>query len=290
MRSTPRLSIIITNWNTRELVREALVSILRQPPTVAYEIIVVDNASEDGSAGMIAESFPTVTLIRNNRNEGYAKANNQGATMAKGEMLLLLGSDVLIIDESLQRMFGYLSSRSDVGAVSCRLLNPDRTVQQSCRRFPTLGDAVLTYLSLHGLAGAYNIHNFDFYQTQEVDQPAATSLMIRKSVIDQVGLFDERYTILYNDVDLCKRIHNAGWKVVYLAEAEIIHYGSQSTRMATPGVRLEMYRNILQYYSRHVGRWSGVVLRPILTVRLLLASRSLIAFRLMGPNAGKGMP
>ena len=273
MSSTPRLSIIITTWNTRELLREALLSILHQPPNIPYEIIVVDNASEDGSAGMIAQLFPTVRLIRNGRNEGYAKANNQGVAVAQGEMLLLLGSDVRIIDESLQRMFDYLSSHSDVGAVSCRLLNPDRTVQQSCHRFPTVRDAALTYLSLHKLAGAYNIRNFNFYQTQEVDQPAATSLMIRKSVVNQIGLFDERYTILYNDVDLCKRIHDAGWKIVYLADAEVIHHGSQSTKRATPAVRLEMYRNILVYYFRNTGALAVVVLLPILAVRLAVVNK-----------------
>ena len=186
---------------------------------------------------------------------------------------MLLGSDVLVTDESLQKMFDYLSLSQDVGAVSCRLLNPDRTVQRSCRRFPRLRDAVLTYLSLHTLASSYNISDFDFYRTQEVDQPAATCLMIRKSVVDRIGLFDERYTILYNDVDLCKRVHQAGWKIVYLADAEIIHHGSQSTNRATPAVRLEMYRNILVYYFRHFGSIAVVVLLPILGVRLAVVNR-----------------
>jgi GT2 family glycosyltransferase len=188
-------------------------------------------------------------------------------------MILLLGSDVVVIDDGLQKMFDYLSSHSHVGAVGCRLLNPDRTVQQSCRRFPTLRDAVLTYLSLHKLARAYNIRNFDFYKTQEVDQPAATSLMIRKSVVNQLGLFDERYTILYNDVDLCRRMHDAGWKIVYLADAEVIHRGSQSTKRATPAVRLEMYRNILVYYFRNVGSLAVVVLLPILAIRLAVVNK-----------------
>jgi GT2 family glycosyltransferase len=273
MKSTPRLSIIITNWNTRELVHQVLQSIFAHPPGVPFEVIVVDNASDDGSAEMIAQSFPMVRLIKNSRNEGYAKANNKGAAVANGEMILLLGSDVVVIDDGLQKMFDYLSSHSHVGAVGCRLLNPDRTVQQSCRRFPTLRDAVLTYLSLHKLAGGYNIRDFDFYKTQEVDQPAATSLMIRKSVVNKLGLFDERYTILYNDVDLCRRMHDAGWKIVYLADAEVIHHGSQSTKRATPAVRLEMYRNILVYYFRNVGSLAVVVLLPILGFRLAVVNR-----------------
>lgn len=273
MSNTPQLSIIITNWNTKEFVCGALQSILDHPPRVSYEVIVVDNASEDGSPAMIAQSFPSVRLIRNNQNEGYARGNNQGAAAAKGGTLLLLGSDVVIPDESLQKMFDYFSSRSDVGAVSCRLLNPDRTVQQSCRRFPTLTDAMLTYLSLHELAPSYNIRDFDFHRTQEVDQPAATCLMVRKSIVEKIGLFDERYTILYNDVDLCQRIRDAGWKIMYFAEAEIIHHGSRSTNRATPAVRLEMYRNILVYYFRTAGVLAIVLLLPILAIRLAIVNR-----------------
>lgn len=273
MSDAPRLSIIITNWNTQELVRAALESIIAHPPGVSYEIIVVDNGSEDGSPAMIAQTFPSVRLLRNDQNVGYARANNQGVVVAKGEVLLLLGSDVVIVDGSLQKLFDYLVSHPDVGAVSCRLLNPDRTVQQSCRRFPTLTDAMLTYLSLHELAPSYNIRGFDFSRTQEVDQPAATCLMIRKPIVDRIGLFDERYTILYNDVDLCKRVHAAGWKIVYLADAEIIHHGSQSTDRATPAVRLEMYRNILVYYFRNFGATAVFLLLPILAVRLAIVNK-----------------
>ena len=273
MSDRPHLSIIITSWNTCELIRQALQSILNHPPRVAYEIIVADNGSEDGSAAMIVESFPTVRFIRNSHNEGFARANNQGAAMALGGTLVLLGSDVVIVDDSLQRMYEYLMHNGDVGAVSCRLLNPDGSPQRSCRRFPTLGDAVLTYLSLHNLATSYNIRDFDYDRTQEVDQPAATCLMIRKSIVRSFGLFDERYTILYNDVDLCKRLRDAGWKIVYCADAGIIHHGSQSTNRATPAVRLEMYRNILVYYFRNKGPLAVIVLLPILAVLLAVVNR-----------------
>jgi hypothetical protein len=273
MSEKPVLSIIITSWNTRDLLQEALASIYRSAPSVPFEIIVVDNASADGSAEMVGRHFPKVRLISNARNEGFAKGNNRAAAIASGETLLLLGSDVVVRDNSIQQLHDYLHSHADVGAVSCRLLNPDGSVQHSCRRFPRLRDAVFTYLSLHALASAYTISDFDFQRTQEVEQPAATCLMLRKSILGGGGLFDERYTILYNDVDLCKRIHDAGWKIVYLAKAEIIHHGSQSTKRATPAVRLEMYRNILVYYFRHFGGIAVVVLLPILAVRLAVVNR-----------------
>jgi GT2 family glycosyltransferase len=124
------------------------------------------------------------------------------------------------------------------------------------------------------------MRDFDYYKTQEVEQPAATCLMIRRKVIEQIGLFDERYTILYNDVDLCRRTWDAGWKIMYVADAEVIHYGSKSTTQAPPRLRLEMYRNILLYYSTTVGTMAKWVLLPILVVRLFAATRSLIAFQL----------
>ena len=279
--STPvDLSIIITSWNTRDLLQGALDSMVTHPPRVPYEIIVVDNDSDDGSGDMVERAYPMVRLLRNPRNEGFARANNQGAAMAAGRALLLLGSDVVLIDDSIQRMYDHLMAHDDIGALGCRFLSPDRTVQQSCRRFPRLRDGILTYLSLHSLAGSYNMRGFDYYQSRDVDQLAATCLMIRKPVLAQIGLFDERYAILYNDVDLCLRIRRAGWRICYLADAEIIHHGSQSTSRATPAVRLEMYRNILVYYSRTFGIPAIVTLLPILGVRLAIVNRGKCVFGL----------
>jgi GT2 family glycosyltransferase len=280
MNTRCHLSIIIANWNTRDLLHHALESIERHPPSAEFEVLVVDNNSNDGSVEMITQQHPDVRLLKSSRNDGYARANNMGAASSRGNVLLLLGSDVVVIDESIQKMLDRLDAETDLGAVSCRLLNPDRTVQQSCRRFPTLRDGVMTYLSLHALAPSYNLQAFDYYRTQDVDQPAATCFMIRKSLVDQIGLFDERYAVLYNDVDLCKRIRDAGLRILYYAEAEIIHHGSQSTRQAGPELRLEMYRNILLYYTTNCGIMARWILTPILVIRLLAVTRSLIAFQL----------
>ncbi|MBP1649500.1 MAG: putative glycosyltransferase [Bacteroidetes bacterium] len=282
------LSAIITNWNTRDLLRNLLRSIHEHRPPFSFEVIVVDNGSADESPAMIAAEFPWVQRIQNDRNLGYARANNIGFASAKGEFVLLLGSDTVLVDNSMERMVEYLRSHPDTGAVSCRLLNPDRTVQGSCRHFPTLMDGVLTYLSLHRMAPKYNMEGFDSNRTQEVEQPAATCLMLRRGTIAAVGLFDERFSILYNDVELCMRVWQAGWKIVYLAEVEVIHHGSQSTKRASPELRLEMYRNILLYYRTYVHPLSGWILRPILAARLALATRSLIGLRLIGRESTKG--
>jgi GT2 family glycosyltransferase len=282
------LSVLIASWNTCALLRDLLTSIERHRPSFAFEVIVVDNGSTDDSASMVSRDFPWVVLRQNSRNLGYARANNQGYACATGEFVLLLGSDTVMVDDSMARMVAYLRSNADVGAVSCRLLNPDRSVQGSCRHFPTLMDGILTYLSLHQMASQYNMEGFDFYQTQEVEQPAATCMMLRRKTVSKIGLFDERFSILYNDVELCMRIRQGGWKIVYLADGEVIHHGSQSTRRASPELRLEMYRNILLYYSMYVHPLSGWILGPILAIRLALATRSLIGFRLITQQTMKG--
>ena len=281
---SPVLSIVIVTWNTRDLTLALLRSLFRSAPESPFEVIVVDNASIDGTADEIAQHFPRVVLVRNNANAGFASGNNQALRISSGRYILLLGSDTEMIDNSIQRMLEFLST-SEVGAVSCRLLNPDRTPQRSCRRFPTLWDGLMTYLSLDGLAPHYTMKGFDYYKTQDVEQPAATCLMLKRKVIDEAGMFDERYAILYNDVDLCKRIRDRGWRIVYLASAEVIHHGSRSTTQAPPGVRLEMYRNILLYYSAAIGAHARLVLLPVLLVRLLVVTGSPLAFRLLLPQS-----
>lgn len=284
MNQPPLLSVITVNWNTRALLQQLLRSIYAHAPKVPFEIIVVDNGSRDGSPDMVRDEFPDVRLIRNAENEGFAKASNLAAASARGELSLLLGSDTVVLEGSLDTMSRYLLAHPEVGAVACRLLNPDGTVQASCHRFPGLIDGILTYTSLHALAPHYNMRSFNYNSTQEVEQPAATCFLVRTSIIRKIGLFDEAYSILYNDVDLCKRIWVGGWKIVYLGDAEILHHGSQSTRCAHPALRLEMYRNILLYYFRHFGVPAIIVLLPILFVRLAIVNKGkrlsgLLSFR-----------
>jgi GT2 family glycosyltransferase len=274
------VSIIITNWNTCELLDGALDSVAAACVPVSTETLVIDNGSADGSPDMVAEKYPWVKLIRNAGNLGFARANNQGLAAACGKYVLFLGSDTILQKETVPTLASFLDAHPQVGAAGCRLLNPDGTPQMSCRRFPRLRDAVATYLSLHSLAHRYTMKGFDFYSTQAVDQPAATCLMARRDLLNALRGFDEQLTILYNDVDLCQRIKAGGWEIYFNADTEIIHYGSMTTSAAPPGVRLEMYRNILRYFRSHDGPLARWVLTPILVVRLFLLTRSSMAFRL----------
>lgn len=270
---TPVLSVLITSWNTRSLLADVLASIQEFPAGVPTEVIVVDNGSTDGSAEMVRTEYPEVHLIENSQNRGFAGGNNQALGASSGRAVLLLGSDTRVTEGSLRTMLEYLESHPGVGAVSPRLLYPDGRPQYSCRRFPRLRDAVATYLSLEVLVPQYTMRDFDFDTIQEVEQPAASCMMIRREVIDAVGFFDERYSILYNDVELCQRIHRRGWSIVYHPDATVIHHGSASTRQSLPELRAEMYQNILHYYTRHFGIRSLVALFPILLVRLAVITR-----------------
>jgi GT2 family glycosyltransferase len=269
----PGLSVLITSWNTRDLLADLLSSLSEFPSGVGAETIVVDNDSADGSAEMVESAHPEVVLIRNDYNRGFAAGNNQALAASSGRAVLLLGSDTRVLGGTLKTMLDYLDAHPGVGVVSCRLLYPDGSPQLSCRRFPRVRDAVATYLSLHFLVRGYEMRDFDFDTIQEVEQPAATCLLIRRAVIEEIGLFDERYSILYNDVDLCERIWKAGWTIVYHGGATVIHHGSSSTTQAPPELRLEMYRNILRYFTQRFGIRALIVLFPILLVRLAVVTR-----------------
>ena len=265
--------MLIVNWNTSSLLHALLASLGPALEGIDAEVVVVDNNSRDGSPEMVEQEFPFVRLIRNAGNEGYARGNNRAQSVAQGAYSLLLGSDTVIRPGSIRRLLEYLDNHRDVGAVSCRLLNPDGSPQGSCKRFPTLRDAAMTYLSMHFLTRRYNMLPFDFFRTQDVEQPSATCLMIRREVIERVGLFDERYAILYNDVDLCHRIISNGWRIVYLGDTEVVHHASQSTRKANPPLRLAMYQDILRYYYDQFGNTALFVLLPILALRLAIVNR-----------------
>jgi GT2 family glycosyltransferase len=265
------LSIIITSWNTRDLLKKCLQSIASSPPRCTFETIVVDNASRDLSQEMIEKEFPKVTLIKSERNTGYAGGNNIGFHRSTGEFVLLLGSDTEVFSGTIQRLTDYLQSHHDVGIVACRLELPDGELQRSCKRFPTVGNAIATYCSLHMLNKYYRMLDFDYHSEREIDQPDATCVMIRRSALDQ-SIFDERFSILYNDVDLCQRIKQQGWKIMFIPDVKVIHHGSQSTKQAPPDVRLVMYQNILLYYQTYFGLYTRFILSPILVLRYCFAT------------------
>jgi GT2 family glycosyltransferase len=264
------LSVIIVTWNTKTLVNECIDSIFALPEySDSVEIIVIDNGSTDGTDKLISEKYKEIVYIRNNDNVGYAPAVNQGVKIAEGKYVLLLGSDTVLKPNSLKRCISFLDENNNAGAVGCKLVFPDGSPQGNCKKFPTLRNGFFTYLSLDKLNHDYDMLWFNYDKTIKVDQIATTFLMIKGDLIKKLGGFDERYKILYNDVDLCKRIWNENKEIYFLHDAEVIHHGSYSTKKARYQVRRIMYDDIYRYYRTKFGRKS-ILLLPVLKLRLFL--------------------
>lgn len=254
------LSVIIVNWNTREHLRECLRSIDAHRTTEPLEVIVVDNASSDGSAAMVASEFPWVRLEASSQNLGYAKGNNLGFAVAKGEWLLTLNADTKFFDDSLQIAVDRLAAMPKAAVLAGTLLDEDaKTIQRSVRSFPRPSAIIPEILGLSKLFprqfGEYRQVAFDYTKAQEAEQPMGTFLLFRKSALDEVGVMDERFPIFFNEVDLLFRIKSAGWQIWYSPEVRIIHFGGQSTRQIPKKMVWESHRSLVRYYRKWYLKW-----------------------------------
>ncbi|MEO7717885.1 MAG: glycosyltransferase family 2 protein [Capsulimonas sp.] len=258
MESLVLLSVCIVNWNTCHYLKDCLQSLREFPPDGAdLEIIVVDNASSDGSADMVRSNFPEVKLIANSENNGYAGGNNQALRAATGDAVLLLNPDVVLHPHTLTQTLTFLREHPDAGAVGCRLLSTDGTTQSSLRSFPDPLPVLWEYLKFSKLFpkskifGAYRMTYYDYDKPGEADQPMGTFLLIPRKTLDQVGVMDEQFPIFFNEVDWCyraKREH--GWKIYY-TPATLTHYGGGSTRQAKPRMIRESHQSLLRFYEKH---------------------------------------
>lgn len=228
------LSIIIVSWNTCELLKKCLNSIYQNEAGLILEVYVVDNNSSDKTVEMIRAEFKEVELIVNNKNQGFAYANNQALNLVRGEYILLLNPDTEILSNSLPRAVKFMSDNSNCGAMGAKLLWPDKSTQPSVRRFPTLWPIFLMFIKAPKLfkkiksIERYLCLDFDYSKMQTVDQIMGAFMLIPKKVFDKVGLLDERFFVWFEEVDLCHRIQNVGFKILYNPEVEIIHYGGRS--------------------------------------------------------------
>lgn len=256
------LSVCIVNWNTRDYLRECLTALGQYPPAGAdMEVIVVDNASADGSAAMVALEFPDVKLLGNADNRGYAEGNNQALERASGDLLLLLNPDVIVHPESLTRTLAFIAERPQAGALGCRLVGKDGGTQRSVRGFPdpapVLWDAAgLSRLFPRSRAfGAYRMTWFDYNSVAEVDQPMGSFLLLTRAALEKVGLMDPQFPIFFNEVDWCwraKREH--GFPIYYTPDVVVTHYGGSSTRQVKAAMVRESHRSLLRFYDKHYAR------------------------------------
>ena len=206
-----RLSIVIVNWNTRDLLRACLRSLEAHALPDGQEVIVVDNASRDESAAMVRDGFPGVVLFANGENTGYAAANNQGIRVATGDNVMLLNPDTEFGPGTLETLLAVLAEHPEAAAVAPRLVEPDGRPQHSVRGFPAPGPLLAEAAGLAALfprsraLGGYRMRHWDLGDERDVDQPMTSCLLIRREALEQVGLLDEEFPIFFNDVDWCYR-------------------------------------------------------------------------------------
>jgi GT2 family glycosyltransferase len=252
-----RVSVCIVNWNTRDRLAACLGALREQAEAASAEVIVVDNASADGSAAMVRERFPWVRLIANDENRYYAAANNQGIAASRGRFVLLLNPDVELRPGALETMCRFLKEHEDAAAVGCKLILPDGTTQASCRTFPSPGVLVWEATGLSRIFprsrrfGAYRMTHWGYDEVAEVDQPMASCLMLRRNALDAVGLFDEQFPMLFNDVDLCLRLKQAGWRIYFTPDASALHHHGSSTRLVRAEMVRESHRGLMRFYRKH---------------------------------------
>jgi N-acetylglucosaminyl-diphospho-decaprenol L-rhamnosyltransferase len=252
------LSVCIVNWNTKDLLRGCLGSIYGQEWDLSLEVIVVDNASIDGSSTMVRQEFPQVGLIANSENLGFARASNQAFTQAHGRYVLVLNSDIAITPGALDSMVGFMERHPDVGMIGCELLNPDGSPQRSCwRGFPSLSTAVADALYLWRLAPslawdpARMWRQTDRRAPVEVDHLLGACMMVRRKVIAEVGGMNERLFLFLEDTEWCYRVRANSWKIYYLPSAQMIHFGQGSVHQNPEQTLPEQYRNFVWFYRTH---------------------------------------
>jgi GT2 family glycosyltransferase len=255
--SRPDVSLIIVNWNTRQYLLDCIQSLLDQTSRTSLEIVVVDNASHDGSPAALRAAHPEVTLIENGANFGFARANNIGFKVAAGRYLCLVNTDVIALDGVIDKMVAYLDSHPDVGVLGPRTVTRELELRQNCRRFPTLANAAGDYLMLRRLLPG--VERFEgrtlkastYTTTHDAEVLSGCFMMVRREAFDEVGPLDEDFFFYGEDTDWCKRFHDAGWRVVYFADAEAIHFGGGSTKAYPVKYYLTMEQADLKYWRKH---------------------------------------
>ncbi len=282
------LSIIIVNWNTREMLADCLSSLREHTDSNKVKLLVVDNASKDGSSEMVQAQFPWVHLIKSGGNIGFGKANNLAMPHANTQFVLFLNPDTIALKNSIGKMIDYMESDPTLGALSCKMKYPDGSVQPlGLQWFPSPLTELISMLIIsqktHRGFKAY-LPYIDPNENSYVSKLYGGCLMVRKSVLDQVGWFDERFFMYGEDVDLCRRITDKGWKLYYLSDAEIIHLcggaGAETSNNFSVLMKCESISKLMQKYYGTLGSllyriviFSGSIFRLLILAVLQLVSK-----------------
>ncbi len=269
------LSIAIVNWNTCELLDQCLASAKDSLGGMDAEIIVVDNASGDGSAHMVASRHPDVKLVQNRVNVGFAAACNLAFKHSDGRYFLLLNTDTIVLDDAMPAMVRFMDEHPDAGAAGCRLLNHDGSLQRSCSPFPSLLTELFDALYLSKLFpgsrlfGGYAMSYWDFDAVREVDFAGGSCLIVRREAIEEVGLLDEGFFMYTEEADWCYRLWQQGWKVYYNPGVRIIHLGGQSSKRYGSSILIYLYASRNRFIRKHRGETVACAHRMIVALGAL---------------------
>jgi GT2 family glycosyltransferase len=284
------LSIVIVNWNTRDMTLDCLRSMTAQLGAHSSQIIVVDNCSHDDSVEAILSEFPAVTVMVNQENLGFAKANNRGMRECTGHYVCLINSDVLLRDGCLPLLYDYMEHHPEIGVLGPRILNRDLTLQESCKQFPTLWNSFCRALALDTIFPSCRLFSSQLMKywshedTRPVDILSGCFWMVRREALEAVGRLDERFFMYAEDKDWCKRYWSAGWPVVYYPGAEAIHLAEGSSSRDPVRFYLEMNRANLRYWRKHYGLGGQLAIHAILLLHNSLRIFAAFAVCVLRPS------
>lgn len=288
--STPvDISVVIVAWNARPYLKLCLESLATAPPRRSMEVLVVDNASGDGSVGMIETQFPWVKLTKSSENLGFSKGNNVAIRQAQGRYIALVNPDVIVFPGCLDALADFLDQNPKVGNVGPYVLNPDMSLQSSCRRFPTLWN---NFCSASGLSSKFKNSRFFagehmFYfahdRTLAVDVIVGCFSFVRREAFDSVGLLDEKLFMYGDDVDWCRRARNAGWEVVFYPGAQAIHDRGKTTAPYPVRFAVAQQRSVLHYWTKHHGFFGVLGIRSIMLFHHLLRYLGAVLSGILSP-------
>jgi len=282
-----KLSVIIVNYNSKYYLNNCIRSIIDHTHKLHYEIIVVDNASSDGSVYDIQNNYPGIKIIENKANLGFGKASNIGMKNATGENIVLVNNDVVLINDALSKMADFMGSNIMIGALTCKIYEKDgKAIQTNCRAFPAPLDTIFGRSSLMTKLFPNNsrskknlLYDWDYDSVREIDWASGAILMVKKEVIKKIGMLDEKYFMFWEDTDWCKRMKDAGWRIFFLPDAKVIHYAGSGGGARSIWLKLyimyQMHRSAYYYFRKH---YYKNALHPM-AILLFFGMISLIIFK-----------
>jgi len=271
MESKVDLSVIIVNWNTKNLLLNCLDSVFKTIKEISFEIWVVDNGSTDGSVEAVKSKFPSVKIIKNKKNLGFAKANNQALKQISGRYAVLLNTDTILTDGALEKIFFFMEDNPEVGICGGQLLNEDGSKQRCFGNVPTLITDLLSKSLLEILFPKRYFSKRQKYEIPtEVESITGACMVVRKKAIDEIGLLDEKFFLYYEETDWCYRMRQKGWKVFYHPQAYIYHLRGKSSEKTQNKAIIEFWKSRYNFFKKHYGDKKKFFLETGLLIKLII--------------------